>query len=81
VLADEGAAAAKAAGLDATAAAVLCRGQVWATIIETADEREAEVIVLGSRGRSPAASALLGSVANAVVHHSTRPVVAIPAPN
>lgn len=77
-LADEGAAAAKDAGLDAIGAAVLCRGQVWATIIRVADERDADVIVVGSRGRSAVASALLGSVANGVVHHSSRPVVVIP---
>ncbi|MDP9134969.1 MAG: universal stress protein [Actinomycetota bacterium] len=79
-LADEGAAAAKQAGLHATGAAVVCRGQVWATIIKAADERDAEAIVVGSRGRSAVASALLGSVANGVVHHSSRPVVVIPAP-
>lgn len=78
-LADEGAAAAKQAGLDVTGAAVVCRGQVWATIIKVAEERDADAIVVGSRGRSAVASALLGSVANGVVHHSTRPVVVIPA--
>src|SRR6476469_3904741 len=51
-LAEEGAAAAKDVGLDATGAAVVCRGQVWATIIKAANERDAEAIVVGSRGRS-----------------------------
>src|SRR5690349_23374048 len=31
-----------------------------------------------SRGRSAVKSALLGSVANGVVHHSSRPVVVVP---
>lgn len=79
-LADEGATAAKAVGLDATGAALLCRGQVWATLVAAANERDVEAIVVGSRGRSVVASAVLGSVANGVVHHSSRPVVVVPAP-
>jgi nucleotide-binding universal stress UspA family protein len=77
--ADEGATAAKDAGLDATASTLLCHGQVWATIIAAADQEDAQAIVVGSRGLSPVKSALLGSVANGVVHHSARPVVVIPA--
>ena len=78
-LADGGAAAANEAGLDATGTAVLCRAQVWATIVDAADECDAQAVVVGSRGRSGVASALLGSVANGVVHHSSRPVVVVPA--
>jgi nucleotide-binding universal stress UspA family protein len=77
--ADEGATAAKDAGLGATASTLLCHGQVWATIIAAADQEDAQAIVVGSRGLSPVKSALLGSVANGVVHHSARPVVVIPA--
>lgn len=77
--ADDGVTAAKDAGLDATASTLLCHGQVWATIIDAADQEDAEATVVGSRGLSPMKSALLGSVANGVVHHSARPVVVIPA--
>ena len=77
--ADDGVTAAKDAGLDATASTLLCHGQVWATIIDAANQEDAEAIVVGSRGLSPMKSALLGSVANGVVHHSARPVVVIPA--
>ncbi len=77
--ADEGATAAKDVGLDATARALLCHGQVWATIVDAASQEDAQAIVVGSRGRSSVKSALLGSVANGVVHHSARPVVVIPA--
>ncbi len=75
----EGVAAAKAAGLDASGEAVLCAGQVWATIVNTADEYDAQAIVVGSRGLSAVKSALVGSVANGVLHHSARPVVVVPA--
>jgi nucleotide-binding universal stress UspA family protein len=79
-MAAEGAAAARAAGLDAAGVAVLCHGQVWATIVNAAEQEDVEAVVVGSRGRSAVRSALLGSVANGVVHHSSRPVVVIPAP-
>jgi nucleotide-binding universal stress UspA family protein len=78
VKSDEGVTAAKDVGLDATGSAVLCHGQVWATIVDAADREDALAIVVGSRGLSSVKSALLGSVANGVVHHSTRPVVVIP---
>lgn len=46
--------------------------------VAAADQADAQAIVVGSRGLSAVKSALLGSVANGVVHHSTRPVVVIP---
>lgn len=49
-----------------------------AAIVDAADREDARAIVVGSRGLSGVKSALLGSVANGVVHHSTRPVVVIP---
>lgn len=78
-MAAEGATDAQAAGLDAAGVAVLCHGQVWATIANAADEENVAAIVMGSRGRSAIASAVLGSVANGVLHHSSRPVIVIPA--
>ena len=42
----------------------------WKGIVETAEEHEASVIVLGSHSRAGLASHLLGSVAAAVVKHS-----------
>jgi nucleotide-binding universal stress UspA family protein len=75
----EGVAAAQAAGLDASGEAMLCAGQVWATIVNAADEADAEAIVVGSRGLSAVKSALVGSVANGVLHHSVRPVLVVPA--
>jgi nucleotide-binding universal stress UspA family protein len=76
--ADEGATAANDAGLDAGGGAVLCAGQVWATIVDAAKVEDAQAIVVGSRGLSAVKSVLLGSVANGVVHHSPLPVVVVP---
>lgn len=77
-LAAEGAAAATAVGLDAASVAVRSDGQVWASIVDAAQTRNAQAVVVGSRGRSAVKSALLGSVANGVVHHCSQPVVVVP---
>ena len=53
---------------------------VWAKILEVAEETDAELIVMGTRGRTAVQSALLGSVSNGVVHHTERPVLIVPSP-
>ena len=53
---------------------------VWRKILDVADETEADLIVIGTRGQTAVQSALLGSVSNAVVHHSARPVLVVPTP-
>jgi nucleotide-binding universal stress UspA family protein len=82
----EGAALAAAAGFDARPLArrALARTAerstvtVWRVVLEAADEEAAELVVLGSRGRSGIGSMVLGSVSYGVVHNSERPVLIVP---
>jgi nucleotide-binding universal stress UspA family protein len=48
---------------------------LWLTILEIADRHDAATIVMGSRGLAGLRSTLLGSVSNAVVHHTDRPTL------
>jgi nucleotide-binding universal stress UspA family protein len=49
----------------------------WKGIVETAEERKASLIVLGSHRRSGVVGHLLGSVAAAVVKHSASSVLVV----
>ena len=53
----------------------------WPTVIDVADEVDATVIVCGTRGRNAAKCALLGSVAQAMLHHSHRTTLIAPQPD
>ena len=77
-LADEGSDLARAAGLDAKPMSIRRSGRAWTAILAAAREHDAGVIVLGRRGVSAAELTILGSVANAVVHHADRPVLVVP---
>ncbi len=74
--AEEGAALARGAGFEAEPLAS-SGNPVWARIVEVADERDAGLIVIGSRGLSGVKHALLGSVAAAVSQHSRRSVLIV----
>jgi nucleotide-binding universal stress UspA family protein len=76
-LAQEGAALAREAGLDACPAAVTVSGPVWPAIIRMAEEKDAAVVGMGSRGRSTLTEAVLGSVSSGVVHHCRRPLMIV----
>ena len=52
----------------------------WKGIVAAADEHNASLIVLGPHRRSGLLGHLQGSVAAAVVAHSTTPVLVIPQP-
>jgi nucleotide-binding universal stress UspA family protein len=73
-VAEEGAGLAREAGFDAKA--VVERGDpIWQRIVETADEHDAGLVVLGSHGRTGVERVLIGSVAGAVAAHTERPVL------
>jgi nucleotide-binding universal stress UspA family protein len=80
-IADEGVRIAREVGLEAHPVVIKAAGPVWQTIVETADQRHAAAIVLGSRGLTGIRSVLLRSVSNAVVHHTDRPTLVIHRPD
>jgi nucleotide-binding universal stress UspA family protein len=51
----------------------------WRSILDAADEYDASVVVLGSRGEDGSAAPILGGVSNGVVRHCRRPVLIVPA--
>jgi len=75
-----GAKLARASGFSAEARLERATHAVWRTILEVADDCDAQLIVVGARGLSPIQSLLLGSVSTALVHHSTRPILVVPLP-
>jgi nucleotide-binding universal stress UspA family protein len=52
-------------------------GETVETIAALAETKNADLIVLGSRGRNPLASALLGSVSQGVLRNASRPVLVV----
>lgn len=49
-------------------------------LAELAAERDARVIVVGTRGETPIRGALLGSTPHKLLHLAKRPVLVVPAP-
>lgn len=80
-LAHEGATAAEAAGLEATAVGALTDRTVWGAIVRAAEDKNVAAVMVGSRGRSDLRSALLGSVSSGVIHHCDCPVVVVSGPS
>jgi nucleotide-binding universal stress UspA family protein len=76
--AEEGAGLARAAGLEARAQALRSQGGVGRALQSSADELDAAVVVLGSRGRSRLSATLLGSVAAGFLNRPSLPVLVIP---
>jgi nucleotide-binding universal stress UspA family protein len=74
--ATEGAGLARDAGFDAEPRTA--KGKPWPAIVEVADELDADLVVVGTRGLSSVESALTGSVANGLVHHCRRPLLIVP---
>jgi nucleotide-binding universal stress UspA family protein len=73
-----GAERARAAGFEAEARSTL-GSPTWEGIIDIADEIDAAVIVMGSRGLTGAREVFEGSVSHQVAEHADRPVLIVPA--
>jgi nucleotide-binding universal stress UspA family protein len=78
--AQRGAEQARRAGFEAEARADLA-APTWQGIVDVADEIDAAVIVLGSRGLRGARELFVGSVSHEVAEHAGRPILIVPPPN
>jgi nucleotide-binding universal stress UspA family protein len=78
--ATEGAQRATSAGLVAEPRIANRREEIAVDILAAAGDVDADVIVLGTRGRGGMKSLMLGSVSSAVLHHADRAVLVIPSP-
>ena len=76
-IAGEGTEIARSSGFDAVARATRAV-PTWEGIVEIADELDAPVIVVGSRGLRGLNEALHGSVSHQVAAHAGRPVLIVP---
>jgi len=57
---------------------VIVEGDARTALVEVADERGADLLVIGSRGLGPVTKLVLGSVASSLIHHSHIPVTVVP---
>jgi len=78
--AEEAAARGREVGYETTPRVEEAREGAARAIIEVADELDARLVVCGRRGRGIVKSTLLGSVSQAVLSHSARPVLIVPRP-
>lgn len=76
-IAEDGAALARSLGLDAEGLAVRDEANVADTIVHVAHERDAQVVVVGSRGLSHLRSVLIGSTSDGVLHRIHRPLLIV----
>jgi nucleotide-binding universal stress UspA family protein len=80
VRARAGAEHARRAGFEAEEQAAIA-APLWEGIVDAADEIDAAVIVIGSRGLEGVRERLEGSVSHAVAQHAGRPVLIVPPRN
>jgi nucleotide-binding universal stress UspA family protein len=67
-----------AAGTGIEVEAVIIEEAPAKALLQLAEERDARVIVVGTRGESPIRGALLGSTPHKLLHISDRPVLVVP---
>jgi nucleotide-binding universal stress UspA family protein len=79
IRAQAGAARARRAGLDAEARATTAP-TTWRGIVDVADELDAAIIVIGSRGLNGLHEIARGSISHNVATHARRPVLIVPPP-
>src|SRR3954447_13361629 len=77
-VAAQGAELARSLGLEADPVAIADEVNVAETLVHLANERGAEVVVVGSRGLTGLRSRLLGSTSHAVLRHAHLPVLVVP---
>lgn len=78
-IADEGARLARACGFEAQSVAE--RGDsIWQRIVQSAEEHDASIVVLGANGRTGTQLVARGSVAAAAAGHTARPILIVHAP-
>lgn len=77
-IAGAGAALAESAGFEAAVATARGKSKAWPTLLHLAEDHDAAAIVIGCQGVGPIRAALIGSVANGVLHDSHRPVLVVP---
>jgi nucleotide-binding universal stress UspA family protein len=70
----------RSVGFDATLEIRAGSKEVATLIAEAAEDVDADLIVFGTHGRGGFKAALLGSVARALCHTATRPVLVVPPP-
>jgi nucleotide-binding universal stress UspA family protein len=70
-----------AEGVTGDVEAVIVEQAPAPALVALADERDARVIVVGTRGESPIKGALLGSTPHKLLHLADRPVLVVPAPD
>jgi nucleotide-binding universal stress UspA family protein len=75
----EAAALATAEGGNTEVEGVVVEQEPARALAELATERDARVIVVGTRGESPLRGALLGSTPHKLLHLADRPVLVVPA--
>ena len=76
-VAAEGAERARRAGLQAEPVSAEDESNVAETVARMAEEREAAVVVVGSRGPSGLKARLLGSTSESILHHCRCPVLIV----